>query len=149
MKPSLPEVNVESFQSEGYLVLKGLFTREEMLDVRSRVEQIKKQDLETKNFFVLDELPTAKFLLGDVLSKSQLRDIDYLILDDRIIHVAKQLLGPEVVYFGDSSIQTGEGFRGFHKDNVNSDRYDGTKPDWQSDYTLIKLGIYVQDHTNH
>jgi Phytanoyl-CoA dioxygenase (PhyH) len=149
MQGDLPQVDVDSFRSEGYLILKGLFSREEMIDLRERVNCIKLRDLQDKNFLMIDEVPGARFLMGDVLSKYELKDIDYLILDDRIIHVAKQLLGPEIVYFGDSSVQTGEGFRGFHKDNVNSDRYDSTMPDWRSDYTLIKFGIYVQDHSKH
>ena len=39
------------------------------------------------------------------------------------------------------------GFRGFHRDNV--DRTDLTAPDWDGDYTIVPLAIYLQDNKNY
>lgn len=55
----------------------------------------------------------------------------------------------ELVYFGDSSFQTGRGDRGWHKDNRVSDRFDHAGLDWNGRYPLIRAGIYLQDHAHH
>ena len=49
---------------------------------------------------------------GDALSAAPLRAI---MLEDRIVKVLKTLLGPKVVYFGDSTVRydANEGSRGF------------------------------------
>jgi hypothetical protein len=144
---SAPPIDVEKFWREGYLHIKGVFSREEMSNVRKKLEKIKRKDVESQNYIAGSTTPKVRFLLGDMLSKTELRDQDFVVLDDRVVAYAKQILGDDLVYFGDSSVQCGEGLRGYHKDNV--DRYDPTKPDWQGKYTLIKFGVYVQDHANH
>ena len=68
-------------------------------------------------------------------------------MDDRIIFLVKKVLGGDPVYFGDSNYHFGTGFRGFHRDNV--DRTDLTAPDWDGDYTIVRLAIYLQDHKNY
>ena len=37
--------------------------------------------------------------------------------------------------------------RGFHKDNA--DRVDPNAPDWNGRYTILRFGIYLQDHYRH
>ena len=37
--------------------------------------------------------------------------------------------------------------RGFHKDNA--DRVDPNAPDWNGRYTVLRFGIYLQDHYRH
>jgi hypothetical protein len=63
--------------------------------------------------------------------------------------VVKSLLGTEhPVYFGDSSYSIGfEGGTGFHKDNP--DKFNGNGPDWKTPYTIIRMGIYTQDHKDY
>lgn len=92
--------------------------------------------------------PNADFLLGDVLSVRELERYEYIFFRQELLDVIRALLDTrELVYFGDSSVQFGEGGRGFHKDNV--DRYDGTSDDWKGDYGLIRCGFYLQDHVTH
>lgn len=79
--------------------------------------------------------------LGDLLSHEGL---DYIIFDDRVLSVAEQLVGKGLIYFGDSSVQGGYGPRGMHKDNA--ERSDPTHTDWTSPHTMIRLGVYLQDH---
>ncbi len=70
-----------------------------------------------------------------------------MLLDDRILNIVRQLLGQEIVYFGDSAFQFGVGFRGFHRDNV--DREFNKGDDWKGDYPIVRFGIYTQDHKNY
>ena len=89
-------------------------------------------------------MSNAVYAKGDILSKDILRKY---MLDDRILHLVKSVLGADPVYFGDSNYHLGTGFRGFHRDNV--DRTDMTAPDWDGDYPIVRLAIYMQDHKNY
>ena len=77
----------------------------------------------------------------DLLCHPSLRK---LLLNDRLLEVIKSLIGPKLVYFGDSSINIGDTDAGFHKDNPDKD--DPEAPDWQSKYPLVRFGIYAQNH---
>lgn len=77
----------------------------------------------------------------------ELRDDDYVLLDERVVACVKQLLGPTIVYHGDSTVHLGEGQRGFHKDCA--DRGDPKGVDWQGEYRVIRFAIYLQDHELH
>jgi hypothetical protein len=143
----LPIVDVQHFQQCGYCLLKGVFSPEEIGAIRARLEMVKTRALRTGAHLPDPQWPKATFVLGDVLAHKELEEFDYVVFDERIVACVRQLIGEDLVYFGDSSMQTGEGARGFHKDNV--DRNDGTKPDWQGEYTLVRIGLYYQDHSLH
>ena len=140
-----PNVDVDHFKKNGYVIVKGVFSKAEASTMRQSIEARKEKALTTNNYSPDPAHPKLLLILGDLLSARELKDLDYVVFDDRIIACARQILGEKLVYFGDSSVQTGEGERGFHKDNVT--RYDINGADWQSDYTLIRVGVYLQDHT--
>jgi hypothetical protein len=80
-----------------------------------------------------------------LLSKELLHTV---LLDERILTIARTILkSDELTYFGDSSYQIGTGLRGFHRDNIDRTNLDG--PDWKGEYTLVRMGIYLQDHKNY
>ncbi|MDQ3072896.1 MAG: hypothetical protein M3Q97_06510 [Bacteroidota bacterium] len=68
-----------------------------------------------------------------------------IVYDDRILKIVTDILGDKPVYFGDSSFLIDNKQWGFHKDNA--DRYDEKSPDWLTPYTILRCGIYLQDHT--
>lgn len=146
MKTTLT-IDKAGFDKDGYTLIKSVFTPEEIENIRKLVyEQF---ELDTKNglTFQLPHLPTkARYANGDILSKEKLR---HILLDDRILAIVKKVLGSDdIIYFGDSSYQIGKGLRGFHRDSI--DRTDLNGPDWQGDdYSLLRVGIYLQDHKNH
>jgi ectoine hydroxylase-related dioxygenase (phytanoyl-CoA dioxygenase family) len=139
-------IDVNQFNKNGYLIIKNVFTAEEIKTLRAaaydQLERDKKKGL-------VYELPQynikAKFSNGDLLSKELLSKV---LLDDRILNIARTVLGQnDLIYFGDSSYQIGTGSNGFHRDNI--DRSDLNGPDWQGKYTLVRMGIYLQDHKNY
>jgi hypothetical protein len=113
------------FWTDGYLWAKRVFTANEIEQLRRRV--VERADWQ-----------------GDLLSHPFLRSV---VLDERILKIARQLLGARLVYFGDSSFSVGPQSRGYHKDNP--DRLDGNGPDWRDRYTVIRFGLYLQDHSRH
>ena len=126
------DIGVNRYWRNGYLVLRGLFAKDEISSFRERVVASAGTLLETSD--------------GDLLANPLLRDI---LFDDRILDVASTLLGDTPVYFGDSSHtkfekSTAPGL--FHKDNV--DRTDINGPDWKSRYTILRFGIYLQSHAD-
>lgn len=139
-------IDKKKFDEEGYLVLPKVFSVAEIEMFRKLVYEQYEIDKSKKIDFQLQNLPTkAKYNKGDLLSKEKLF---HVLLDDRILQIARVILGSdEIVYFGDSSYQIGTGLRGFHRDNI--DRNDLNGPDWKDEYTLIRIGIYLQDHKNY
>jgi hypothetical protein len=139
-------IDKKSFEENGYLVVKKVFTDEEIEQLREEAYSQYEIDSKEGLTFQLPNLPTkAKYSKGDLLSK---KILNHVLLDDRILSIAKTILGSdELIYFGDSSYQIGTGLRGFHRDNIDRTNLDG--PDWQGDYTLIRVGIYLQDNKNY
>jgi ectoine hydroxylase-related dioxygenase (phytanoyl-CoA dioxygenase family) len=139
-------IDKQRFDKDGYLLIKNVFSAQEIEQFREDAYKQYEIDQQKKLDFQLPDLATkAKYAKGDLLSKELLH---HALLDDRILTIARTILGSEdIVYFGDSSYQIGTGLRGFHRDNI--DRTDMTAPDWQGEYTLVRLGIYLQDHKNY
>lgn len=139
-------IDKKFFEENGFLVVKHVFSPSEIANFRKKAYEQYALDTKKNLNFQMPHLPTkAKYAKGDLLSKELLHDI---LLDDRILTIAKTILGKEeLIYFGDSSYQIGTGLRGFHRDNIDRTNLDGE--DWQGEYTLIRLGIYLQDHKNY
>ncbi|MBL7933950.1 MAG: phytanoyl-CoA dioxygenase family protein [Bacteroidia bacterium] len=139
-------INTDQFHKDGYLVVKNVFSEEEIKTFR---EEAYKQFEIDKTKGLTYTLPfwkvNANFVNGDLLSKDIL---NHILLDERILKIAKTILDSEkLVYFGDSSYQIGTGSNGFHRDNIDRTNLDG--PDWKGKYTLIRVGLYLQDHKNY
>jgi hypothetical protein len=138
---------VSAFERDGYLLVKGVLPRDEVAALRTCVESLRRRVAGTPECASDPLYPKAWFFVGDALGKPELRDKDYVFLDPRVVDTIASLIGGPLVYFGDSSLQVGEATRGFHKDNV--DRSDPSGPDWQGDYTVVRCGLYLQDHSRH
>lgn len=123
---SVAGVNVKEYWQKGYTIVRGVYSPEEISDFRKRAFAYRTHS-------------------GDLLSHPELRSV---ITDGRLLDVAKQILSrDDIVYYGDSAVAIREGNPGFHKDNA--DRFNPKAPDWQSPYTQIRFGIYLQDHYRH
>ena len=118
-------IDLQTFEQDGYLLLRGVFAPEEI----GRLRQAALENRAHK---------------GDLLSNPGLRRV---LVDERVLSVARATLGGQPVYFGDSACVIGAQGTGFHKDNV--DREDPNGPDWRGPYPLVRMGIYLQDHESH
>lgn len=139
------KIDKAAFDRDGYLLIKNVFSKEEIEQIREKAyksfEEDKRKNLTFKH---PSKMTNAVYAKGDILSKDHLRDV---LLDERILYLVKEVLGAPPVYFGDSNYHFGVGFRGFHRDNV--DRTDMTAPDWDGDYPIVRLAIYLQDHKQY
>jgi len=119
------ESDHKAFWNKGFVILRGVFSTEEIADLRTHAERA--------------ESPGP-----DLLSDTVFRDV---VVDPRITGIARQLLGCVPVYFGDSVLSRAERPGPWHKDNAG--RYDATTADWQGNYPLLRFGVYLQDHSRY
>ena len=83
---------------------------------------------------------------GDLLSAKHLSKI---IIDDRVINIFKEATGNDnLVYFGDSTLSYNKSLIGFHKDSKDREII-ASNEFKDKNYSLIRLGIYLQDHSKH
>jgi len=134
------------FDKDGYFLIKNVFTKEEIDQIRKDAYKSFEEDKKKSVYTKFDStLTNATYGKGDMLSKPLMK---HLVWDERILQIARVILGGDPVYYGDSNYHFGTGFRGFHRDNV--DRKDLTAPDWQGDdYSIVRMGIYLQDHKKY
>lgn len=76
------------------------------------------------------------------------KELKKIIFDERINKIAKTLLNDKPIYFGDSSVAVHSVDKrishGFHKDSPDKD--DPNSPSFQGEYSVLRFGIYLQDH---
>jgi hypothetical protein len=140
-------VNSIDLQRDGYLIVKNVFSPDEVARIRGLLDTARRRATAANRVDREADYPSLVMIHGDALAVDELRPMDYVVFESRIVGLVKQLLGPAVVYHGDSSAQIGEGPRGFHKDNSDRDNPRGV--DWQGEYRVVRLGIYLQDHSRH
>jgi hypothetical protein len=144
---SAVQVDAQQFWRDGYMLVKRLFSLSEIEAWRRQAYTVLESERAAGRTRTSNGVT---YVLGDLLSKDGLREI---VLDERVRSVARQILGAEPVYFGNSSYQIGgppKTALGWHKDNRLTDRYNKKGLDWQTDrYPVIRLGIYFQDHSRH
>ncbi|MEO7851676.1 MAG: hypothetical protein ABIR94_05365 [Rubrivivax sp.] len=139
---------VERFKTHGIVILKDYLPPSSRDGLRAALER--KLECATRLHSVerLAAYPRADFLLGDILAIRELNDVDYIFFRNGLLDAVRAILASEqLLYWGDSSVQFGEGGRGFHKDNV--ERHDASHDDWQGDYGLIRCAFYFQNHVGH
>lgn len=127
-------VDAGKFARDGYLLIKAAFSPTEVAAYRANLLP------------GLDGGKNPESHSGDLLTNPVTATF---IADGRLIEITRQLLGGEPVYFGDSSAMYYDGDHAvcsLHKDNA--DRHDPDAPDWRGDYSIIRFGLYLQDHKN-
>jgi hypothetical protein len=124
----------------GVQLVRGVLGGAEMLAIRAQVKKVVASAFRANRHTAVDpRYPDGQAITGDLLSLDALRSFRYVLLDARIVNVARQLLGNDVVYFGDSGIRVGNGGRGFHQDFVDR----ALEPTAGG----LRFVLYLQDHT--
>lgn len=144
---SFPGLDVVAFRERGYNVVKRLLDAQEVQRLRRIAQEtVAQAEREGRAGAIPGSEGTIRGAQGDLLSTPSVR---HVLLDPRVLEVARELLGGEPVYFGDSSMRIGKnGQRGWHRDNVNRRRWLGG-PDWHDPYPLLRCGLYLQDQARH
>lgn len=133
-EPILSREDVRRFEKEGYLIVRNLFSPQEIQGFRAQLDALRRNPAKHKR----DEKRGTYYFQGSLLNHPVLEDV---VFDRRVLGVVRALLGEDAVHFGDSSAQAGAAGRGFHRDSVNRTNLFG--PDWEEPYPLIRVGIYL------
>ncbi|MDA9282314.1 phytanoyl-CoA dioxygenase family protein [Pseudomonadales bacterium] len=141
----IEKADIECFESDGYLVVKDVISKRRIQEIRDALEVIREKSKKSGNVLYDQKYPDATFLLGDLPSFAELEPFEFLVFNKDIVDIVRSLIGSEIVYFGESNAQSGVAVRGNHKDNRISDREDASGLDWQGDYPLVRVGIYLHD----
>ena len=136
-----------------------------MNDVRNIKKDLQKNGfVKISNFFTNDEIIEIKksaatyntkygYNSGVCSLSTNLFDVFYK--HSKLKTLLNEIIGKEVVFWGEATVnkthsggKTGipEGYGVFHKDNT--DRTDQDAPDWQTEFTIFRLGIYLDDYSN-
>ena len=141
----LSHEEISKFNSDGYLLVKNVIPDKQIQDLRDAFEIIREKSKKAGNVHYDVNYPEASFLSGDLTSFSELKPFNFLVFNRDILEIVKSLIGNDLVYFGESNTQSGEAIRGNHKDSRISDQEDGSGLDWQGDYPLVRVAIYLND----
>lgn len=140
------------FKNNGYVIYRNVFNSDDILKFRHLVKSSLNKDLESNRAsFSQEGKKKVYYTTGDMITKP----ISKLFFNKKIINIAKEVLGGEPCYFGEGNYQVGVGDRGFHRDSVDeiidgkSTRIFGHGPDWEENYKLIRVGVYLQDHDKY
>ena len=141
----ITKAEIDSFESNGYLVVKDVISTWQIQGIRDAFEIIRGKSKKYGNALYDRKYPDATFIMGDLPSFAELEAFDFLVFNKNIVNIVKSLIGSEIVYFGESNTQSGLAVRGNHKDCRISDREDASGLDWQGDYPIVRVGIYLHD----
>lgn len=125
---------VTDFRRDGYVVIRGLLSDEEVQKYRVQIQSL--SNLDDSSF------ATEHFECPDGVSKN--RDFWPLIFQEQLVVAIRRLLGPTVRYTQHSDLhahRTG----GWHRDCAC--RKYGVGPDWSGncgDYNVVRVAIYLQ-----
>jgi ectoine hydroxylase-related dioxygenase (phytanoyl-CoA dioxygenase family) len=142
------EARREQFERQGFVVVRQLLSAaeaEHYIAILERQSEITRSDFKNKfsgRGFDRKGGQTA-WNLPDGVSKTP--DFWPIIWHERLVAVARELLGPELRYLQHSDLQVGFSAISWHRDNVN--RTLGHGPDWDETdqpYRLVRVGIYLQ-----
>tara|TARA_Y100000389_G_C17430190_1_gene502097 strand:+ start:408 stop:1211 length:804 start_codon:yes stop_codon:yes gene_type:complete len=132
-----------NLEKHGFEIIKGVFTFEQIQDMRLAIKKtfkrLEKLDLIEKNKGKNYNFSSTKI---DVIQQ-ELEEFDYIIFNKNYLKAIKSLIGPDIAYMQDSSIQIGTGYTGYHKDNISRD--DKDHDDWKSNYDVIRGALYFQN----
>jgi hypothetical protein len=124
----------------GLSVIKGLLSQEEVQNFRDTILR------EEKNFTkdTLDE--NREFYAHLIFKKNFIKKI---LLNPQIIKYVKDILGDDICFFGDSSLNKREGDKytntgNFHVDSKSDDDDPAT-----TEYKILRVGVYLQDTKNY
>jgi hypothetical protein len=137
--------DVATYHRDGYVILRNVFTIREIDEMR-RLTLLQVEEHRRDQLLRTDVASGFDAGYPDILSSPHLR---YILFDERILEIARALLAPhEAVYFGFGSYSVGFNRRGWHRDNLDREKVEGA-PDWEGDYPVIALNIYLQDLEQH
>ncbi len=131
------------YQENGYLHIKSVFTPEEVQMFRSTALKETKEAGDNKYSVRNPEgvISTVDLLSHEVFQK--------FLMKLELISALKELLDDEPVYFGVSCVSVNFYKKTIEKHRDNIDFNNANGKDWEGKYSITRVGLYLQDHTEN
>ena len=133
----------EAYRRDGFVVVRGLLEVEEAMAVRQQlVEHSGVTDADFDD--VGDGVPRKWTSPAGV---AQVPAFQHLLVDERLVALSREVLGPEAVYLHHNDLHAGYSSPGWHRDNVH--RTFGQGEDWDEStapYRCARIALYLQTH---
>jgi hypothetical protein len=128
---------IDSFHRDGYLLVPGLLTADQVAGLR-------------KSLLAKFNVPPEKRYPGDTGHVvfdlfGRYEDLRWLLFHEPTLRVLKSLLGEDFVVLRETAAHRGV-YTGWHKDTTSQER-EGHTFQWDPDYLMIEAGYYLQDNT--
>jgi Phytanoyl-CoA dioxygenase (PhyH) len=124
------------FETDGFVVVPGVLDSDQVASLR---ESCRERVLAGETGY--DGSPRG---VNDIFN--QYPEMRWLLVHEPTLTVLRELLGPEVVATHESAVHL-QNFGGWHKDTTSQER-DGQMFQWESGYTMVEVGYYLQDNTD-
>ena len=133
----------EAYRRDGFVVVRGLLEVEEAMALRQQlVEHSGVTDADFDD--VQDGVPRKWTSPAGV---AQVPAFQHLLVDERLVALSREVLGPEAVYLHHNDLHAGYSSPGWHRDNVH--RTFGQGEDWDESatpYQCARIALYLQTH---
>jgi hypothetical protein len=140
----VPLVDVDRFREDGYLLIKCAFEPDQALIIQERLSRAVSKQATCGDLIIPPHAGGLRLYRGELINDPELAE---LVFDPRLIYIAATLLGGRPSYYGDASIHSGTRLDPrLHRDCPPSSD-DSSTEEWASQYPLIRLGLYCQDHS--
>lgn len=132
---------LNKLNNDGYVVIKDVISRDDIDALRNVIA----------NLMVEEQGVAMHSHVGTTLSFdiNDYQDIRNILKGYDFNGIISQIIKGDFSYLYDSSIQVGPGFSGWHKDNRFCDRLNPEGQDWDDNFQIYRIGIYLQDHTKY
>ncbi len=128
----------QQFEKDGYLLVPGVLTKEEIASLRATVRPLFDRPREQR---FPGDTDSALF---DIYSRyPQLR---WLLCHEPTIRIVKSLLGDDFVVLREAGVHLNQFFPQWHKDTTSQEEA-GHKFHWQKDFLMVQVAYYLQDNS--
>ena len=133
---------IEDFEKNGYALIKGVFSKKE----NDLFREISDEYFANYPSLSFEE---GKCLCGYSGVTPELKDLNTLHKDQRIIDIVKQILGEDFIFAEHSDLHQNK-LTPWHRDLLMGawSQYQKQDP-WSEDYKIIKVAALLQDHSDN
>lgn len=132
-----PQEQKDFFHKNGYLLVPGILSSEQVKDLRTYLRPKFKVAPEDRGKGDTDQL------MFDLFSRNP--PIRWLLFHEPTLRVVRSLLGDDFIVLREASAHF-EMFGGWHKDTTSQER-EGHKFQWDPDFLMVEVAYYLQDNS--
>ena len=128
----------QQFHRDGYLLVPGVLTKEEVASLRKLVRPIFDLPADQRH---PGDTPSVVF---DVYSRYP--EVRWLLFHEPTLNILRSLLGNDFVVLREAAVHLNQFFPKWHKDTTSQEEV-GHTFHWQDDFLMVEIAFYLQDNS--